>query len=108
VIEDLADEFRVDDEGENFHPGPAAGTIERVDLVDPVDELGPSSVHGTPGCRLVGFTARPGRGRVVPVGRPNPVGVDAVEEDEVFLGLGKLRVPVTAKAGEGIPRARAE
>jgi hypothetical protein len=34
VIEDLADEFGVDDEGENFHPGPAAGAIERVDLVD--------------------------------------------------------------------------
>ena len=33
VVEGLANEFGVDDEGENFHPGPAAGTIQGVDLV---------------------------------------------------------------------------
>jgi hypothetical protein len=88
VIEDLSDDFGVEDEGENFHPGPAARAIQRVDLVDPADELGPSSAQGTPGCRLVGFTARLDPGRVVgPVGCPNAVCVDAVEEDEVFFGL---------------------
>jgi hypothetical protein len=91
MVEDLADYFGVDNESENFHPGPAAGAIEGVDLVDPVDELGPSSAQGTPGCRLTGFTVRLEPGEVVgPEGVPNAVGVDAVEEDEVFFGLGDV------------------
>jgi hypothetical protein len=58
----------------NFHPGSAAGTIEGVDLVDPVDELGPSTARGTPGYRLVGFPVRLEPGGVVgPIEGPNPV-----------------------------------
>jgi hypothetical protein len=61
------------------------------DLVDTVDKLGRSMAQGTPGGRLVGFTARLGQGGVVgPVGYTNPVGVDAVEEDEVFFWLGDV------------------
>jgi hypothetical protein len=34
VVEELSDDFGVGDEGENFHPCTAAGTIQGVDLVD--------------------------------------------------------------------------
>lgn len=60
VVEDLPDDFEVEDESENFHSGPAAGTIQRVDLIDAVDELGLSSAEGTPGYRLAAFPVRQG------------------------------------------------
>jgi hypothetical protein len=41
VIEDTADDVGVKDENENFHPCPAAGAGERVDLVDAVNEILP-------------------------------------------------------------------
>jgi len=91
MVEDLADDFGVEDQGENFHPGPAPGAIQRVDLVDTVDKLGPPFAQRTAGCRLVGFTVCPGPGGVIrPKDRTNPVGVNAVETDQVFLGLGDV------------------
>jgi hypothetical protein len=80
VIEDLVDDSRLDDESENFHSGPAPRTIEGLGLVDTVNELGPSTAQGAPGCRLVGFTVRLDPGGVV----------GPVEEDEVSFGLGNM------------------
>jgi hypothetical protein len=54
VIEDLVDDGGLDDESENFHAGCAAGTIEGVDLVDPVEELGPSTAPVEPGSAFYG------------------------------------------------------
>ncbi|HSF14064.1 MAG TPA: hypothetical protein VLK65_00765, partial [Vicinamibacteria bacterium] len=51
------------------------------------DELGPSSAQGTAGCRLVDFTVRQGV-VLCSAGRTKPVGVDAVETDQVFFRLG--------------------
>lgn len=89
VVEDFANDFGVDDECENFHPCPAPGANQRIDLVDTVDELGPSSAQRTAGCRLVDFTVRQGV-VLCSAGRTNPVGVDAVETDQVFFRLGDM------------------
>ena len=102
VVEDFANDFGVDDEGENFHPCPAPGAIQRIELVDTVDELGPSSAQRTAGCRLVDFTVRPGQSVVLrSAGRTNPVGVDAVETDQVFFRLGDMDED-TGKELEGV------
>lgn len=42
VLEDLPDDGRVDDEGEDAHLGPA-GTQQWIDLADPAQELGPTT-----------------------------------------------------------------
>jgi hypothetical protein len=92
VVEDLSDDIGVNNESENFHPGPATRAVQRVDLVDAVDKFGPSPAQRTSGCRLDSLCPvrlDPG-GVVGPVGCPNAVGVDAVEEDEVFHGLGNV------------------
>jgi hypothetical protein len=46
VIQDAADQTRLGDEGDHAHEASAAGTDERIDLVDPSDELGPSAAQG--------------------------------------------------------------
>jgi hypothetical protein len=80
VVEDLSDEFGVDDECENFHPCPASGAGQRVDLVDAIDERGPSSARPTAGSCLVGVPLRLGQGGILrPAGCANAVGVGAVE-----------------------------
>jgi hypothetical protein len=46
VFQDAADQTRLGDEGDHAHNASAAGTDERIDLVDPSDELGPSTAQG--------------------------------------------------------------
>ena len=46
VIQDAADQTRLEDEGDHAHEASAAGTDERIDLVDPSDALGPSAAQG--------------------------------------------------------------
>jgi hypothetical protein len=46
VFQDAADQTRLGDEGDHAHDASAAGTDERIDLVDPSDELGPSAAQG--------------------------------------------------------------
>jgi hypothetical protein len=46
VFHDAADQTRLGDEGGHAHDASAAGTDERIDLVDPSDELGPSAAQG--------------------------------------------------------------
>jgi hypothetical protein len=60
VLKDLTDDVGVGDEGENFHPCPAAGAGQRVDLVDAVDELSPAFAQSAPGSRLGRLTLGPG------------------------------------------------
>ena len=53
VIEDSANDGGVDDEGENFHLCPTVQAIQRVDVVDAVDELRPAFAQSTFGrCEL--------------------------------------------------------
>jgi hypothetical protein len=40
VVEDAADDAAFGDEGDHPHHARAAGTDERIDLVNPADELG--------------------------------------------------------------------
>jgi len=42
VLEDLADDGGISEEGDDPHLPMARGTAERVDLVDPGEELSPS------------------------------------------------------------------
>jgi hypothetical protein len=46
LFQDAADQTRLGDEGDHAHDASAAGTDERIDLVDPSDELGPSAAQG--------------------------------------------------------------
>ncbi len=43
VVQDAADQTRLGDEGDHAHQASAAGIDERIDLVDPSDELGPAT-----------------------------------------------------------------
>jgi len=53
VIEDSTDNFGLDDESENSHPCPASRAVQRIDLVDPVDELSPPFAQSAPRRRVV-------------------------------------------------------
>src|SRR5450830_705408 len=46
VVEDAADDAALGDEGDHPHHASAAGTDERIDLVHPANELGPSAAKG--------------------------------------------------------------
>jgi DNA-binding response OmpR family regulator len=46
VLEDAADDATLGDEGDHPHHASAAGTDERIDLVHPANELGPSAAKG--------------------------------------------------------------
>jgi hypothetical protein len=74
-----------------FILAPHRGQSRGSSLVDAVDELDPPSAQHTPGSRLVGFTVGVGQSGVLrPAGGTNPVGVDTVETDQVFFGLGDV------------------
>ena len=92
MVEDLADDFGVDDESESFHPCPAARAGQRVHLEDAVDEIPPPFAQSSFGSRLDGFPLRPGRVGFHrwPVGLAQAVGVGPVEMDQVLVGLGDV------------------
>ena len=46
MLEDAADDAALGDEGDHPHHASAAGTDERIDLVHPANELGPSAAKG--------------------------------------------------------------
>jgi hypothetical protein len=46
VLEDAADDAALGDEGDHPRHASAAGTDERIDLVHPANELGPSAAKG--------------------------------------------------------------
>jgi hypothetical protein len=46
MFQDAADQTRLGDEGDHAYHASAAGTEERIDLVDPSEELGPSAAQG--------------------------------------------------------------
>ena len=46
MVEDAADDAALGDEGDHPHHASAAGTDERIDLVHPANELGPSAAKG--------------------------------------------------------------
>ena len=47
MIQDASDDRRLGNEGDDFHLFSASTTGQRVDLVDTVDELGPSLTQST-------------------------------------------------------------
>ena len=46
MLEDAADDAALGDEGDHPHHASAAGTDERIDLVNPAKELSPSAAKG--------------------------------------------------------------
>lgn len=92
VVQDASDDGGVDHEGEELHFSPASRTGQRVDLVDTVNELGPSLA---PSASFLGSFLDAFRlvyGRVVGSDGlgTNAVGVSTVESDEMFVGLGDV------------------
>lgn len=92
MVQDASDDGRVDNEGEELHFFPASRTGQRVDLVDPVDKLGPSFAQsaslrgnflGAFGLVYGGVVASDFLGT-------DAVGVSTVESDEMFVGLGDV------------------
>jgi hypothetical protein len=59
VFQDAADQTRLGDEADHAHHASAAGTDERIDLVDPSDELGPSTAQGGQNRGRVATAPRP-------------------------------------------------
>ena len=90
MVQDPTDDAGLGDEGEDLHLGPAARTGQRVDLVDTVDELGPSL--GQRGSRrgrlLIHLTLW--SNATTSAGCPHAIGVSAVEMDQMFVGLGDM------------------
>jgi len=63
VLEDLADDGGISEEGDDAHLPMARGTAERVDLVDPGEELSPAGAgSGGRGGAIRGVRARVGPG----------------------------------------------
>ena len=87
MIEDRPDRSRLGDESEDFHLATALVAGQRVDLVDAVDELGPSFV-GVASCRS-GFGAVVGTPLLSEV-LSDAIGVGAVEKDHMLVGLGDV------------------
>jgi hypothetical protein len=58
VVEDLADDFGVDDENENFHSCPTTEAAQRVDLVEAVEELSPPFAQSPFESRIEGHVKR--------------------------------------------------
>jgi hypothetical protein len=85
MVEDLSDDGGVGDEREDSHRSAALVTGQGVDLVDTVDELGPTLAQSASG-RRGGLGAGYGS-LVIPVRGAHPVGVNAVEMNQVFIGL---------------------
>ena len=84
MIEDGSDHAGVGDERDNFHLAAALDAGQGVDLVDTVDELGPSFVGGASRRSGLGFVVGP---NLVSVGASNAMGVGAIEMDQVLVGL---------------------
>lgn len=100
MVEDRSDRSGVGDEGKNSHLTPALRTGQRVDLIDTVDELGPT---------LVGFAS--GRSRLVFVVGTNLFSVTlsaSISEEELYYrqGTAVMAVPVELEPAflPGIPR----
>jgi len=89
VSQDLLDDGVLGDERQELHRGIAFGTRQRVDLVDTVDELGPSLAQSAP-WRRGGGGGFGWRGGVGAVGGSNAIGVSAIEMDQVFVGRGNM------------------
>ena len=75
------------DEGKNLHLPTAVRTGQRVHVVDPVNELGPSFAQSAAGREALG---RLRRRLAVPEGGAHAFGVGAVEMDEVLVRLGNV------------------
>ena len=88
MVQDATDEGGLDDEGEDLHLFPAPPTGQRVDLVDTVNELGPSLSQNawTRGslCHLFRRVA------VSEARGTNAIGVGALETDEMFVVFGDV------------------
>ena len=92
MVQDASDDGGVDNEGKELHFFPASRTGQRVDLVDTVNELGPSfaqsaslrgSILDALGLVYGGLVGSDGLGT-------DAVGVSTVESDEMFVGLGDV------------------
>jgi hypothetical protein len=87
MVEDRSDGSGVGDEGKNFHFTTALRTGQRVDLVDAVNEFGPSFVGGS--ARRNRFVFVVGA-NLVSVGSSHAIGVGAIEMNQMFVGLGDV------------------
>ena len=81
------DGSRLGDEGKNLHLPTAVRTGQRVDIINPVNELGPSFAQSAAGRSGL---ARLSRWLAVSEGGAHAVGVGAVEMDEVLVGFGNV------------------
>lgn len=87
MIEDGSDDGGVGDESEYLHLATASIAGQRVNLVDAVDELGPSIVGSA--------SRRSGLGAVVGTNLlsealSDAIGVGAIEMNQVLVGLGDV------------------
>jgi hypothetical protein len=85
MIEDVSDDGGLGDESEYLHLATASIAGQRVDLVNAIDELGPSFVGGAAGRSRLLFIVRANRFSGV---LPDAIGVSAVEMDQVLVGHG--------------------
>jgi hypothetical protein len=102
VVEDAADDAALGNEGDHPHHTLAAGTEERIDLVHPSKELGPSAAkggqrRGREGMRWRSVFARPWRERLCSLSlvaglqlAAHDVRVGAVLVDEVAARIGDV------------------
>ena len=87
MVEDGSDHAGVGDEREDFHVGAALVAGQRVDVVDAVDELGPSFVGGASRRSRIVFVVGT---NLLSVVLPDAIGVGAVEMNQVLVGLGDV------------------
>ena len=87
MIEDGSDDGGLGDESEYLHLATASIAGQRVDLVNAIDELGPSFVGGAAGRSRLLFIVRANRFSGV---LPDAIGVSAVEMDQVLVGHGDV------------------
>lgn len=87
MFEDSSDDARLGDESEDLHLAAASVAEQRVDVVDAVDELGPSFVGGASRRSRLGFVVGT---NVFSEVLSDAIGIDAVEMDQVFVGLGDV------------------
>ena len=84
MAQDLADDGVLGDERDDLHLSAALVTCQRVDFVDAVDELSPSSVEGPSRRWCIGLVLS----RLVSwVGSSDAIGIGAIEMNQVFVGL---------------------
>ena len=102
MIEDGSDGTGFGNESEDLHLCTASVAGQRVDLVDAVDELGPSFVENASRRRRPGFVIG---ANVFSVGLSNAIGVGAIEMNQVLVGLGDVDEDSSEKlkrVGQGV------